>query len=286
VTWDPAIPATDADLLSAPVRGNFQALDTALMAPVLAAAPQALLKVDASDVLVGIAPGTNGHVLTMNAGVPAWSALPVDPGFANPLTTAGDLMVGGVSGAPTRLAAVATGSVLASAGASTAPTWNASPTVTGLTLSGLSPDAVVFAGPSGALSGDYPNFRWDSVAKALRVGTLSVYAQMQDGVVRSMDTTLNGLAALYGGAGPGLALVRVQANGGHMVDFASSGTGGPYGAGGCAIFDQSVGQLISWDSGGHTSLRAWDGAGYQLRAVWFGAADSGGAGFRAMRVPN
>jgi hypothetical protein len=31
-----------------------------------------------------------------------WGVLPVDPGFANPMNTAGDLIIGGVAGAPTR----------------------------------------------------------------------------------------------------------------------------------------------------------------------------------------
>lgn len=34
-----------------------------------------------------------------------WGALPIDPGFANPMTTAGDIIVGGAAGVPTRLIA-------------------------------------------------------------------------------------------------------------------------------------------------------------------------------------
>lgn len=55
-------------------------------------------------------------------------------GFANPLTTAGDLFIGGASGAPSRLAAVAAGAVLASAGTGAAPTWSGSPSLANLTL--------------------------------------------------------------------------------------------------------------------------------------------------------
>lgn len=55
-------------------------------------------------------------------------------GFANPMTTVGDLIVGGASGAATRLADVATGSVFASGGVGVAPAWSTSPTLTSLTL--------------------------------------------------------------------------------------------------------------------------------------------------------
>ena len=46
-----------------------------------------------------IVPGTNGQVLTTNGGVATWAA-----GFTNPMTTAGDIIYGGASGTPTRLA--------------------------------------------------------------------------------------------------------------------------------------------------------------------------------------
>jgi hypothetical protein len=45
-------------------------------------------------------------------------------GMTNPMTSVGDLIVGTTAGAPSRLAAVATGRVLASAGVTTAPVWS------------------------------------------------------------------------------------------------------------------------------------------------------------------
>lgn len=48
-----------------------------------------------------LATGTNGQVLTVNAGVPSWQNA---SGLTNPMTTAGDLIYGGVGGTPTRLA--------------------------------------------------------------------------------------------------------------------------------------------------------------------------------------
>jgi hypothetical protein len=85
---------------------------------------QVLLKA-AGPVVAGVPTGTNGHVLTLVAGAPSWAVLPIDPGFANPLTTAGDLLVGGVSGTPTRLGLGATNRVLTVSGG--APSWQPLP---------------------------------------------------------------------------------------------------------------------------------------------------------------
>jgi hypothetical protein len=53
----------------------------------------------------------------------------------NPLTTAGDIWIGGTSGAPARLADVAVGSVLISGGVGVAPSWTSTPTFSAATLS-------------------------------------------------------------------------------------------------------------------------------------------------------
>jgi Pectate lyase superfamily protein len=66
--------------------------------------------------------GTNGYVLTLVAGMPAWT---VAPGFSNPMSAAGDVIVGGASGIPTRLAAGTNGHVLTLA--SGTPGWAAAP---------------------------------------------------------------------------------------------------------------------------------------------------------------
>ena len=95
------------------------------------------------------------------------------------MTNVGDLIRGGASGAPTRLAAVATGSVFASAGVNTAPAWSASPTLTGLTLSGLTQGSVLFAGASGVVSQDNANFFFDDTNNNLRLfgGTVGTSGQ-------------------------------------------------------------------------------------------------------------
>lgn len=70
-----------------------------------------------------LAATTNGYVLTLAAGVPTWAA--ATGGFSNPMTSVGDLIVGGTSGAPARLAAGASTYVLTSNGAGAAPSWQA-----------------------------------------------------------------------------------------------------------------------------------------------------------------
>ena len=64
--------------------------------------------------------GSNGQVLTVSAGAPAWEAA---PGFANPMTAAGDLIDGGTGGTPQRLAIGSNGQVLTVSGG--APAWEA-----------------------------------------------------------------------------------------------------------------------------------------------------------------
>jgi hypothetical protein len=112
MAWDPTHPATSGAVVSGPLRDNFAALDTILVAPLTALAANQLLVKAAGPVIAGVTPGTNGWVLTLVAGVPTWVALPVDPGFANPMTTLGDLILGGAGGAPGRLGIGTTGTVL------------------------------------------------------------------------------------------------------------------------------------------------------------------------------
>jgi hypothetical protein len=80
MAWNPAIPATNADLLSAPVRDNFGALDTALMAALATLANGAVLTKAAGPVIAGVPAGTNGHVLTLASGAPVWQAAPTGGG--------------------------------------------------------------------------------------------------------------------------------------------------------------------------------------------------------------
>jgi hypothetical protein len=82
MAWNPAVPATNADLLSAPVRDNFAALDTQIVAPFVALANGQVL-VKSAGVLAGVPAGTNGYLLTLVGGVPLWQPAPT--GVAYPL---------------------------------------------------------------------------------------------------------------------------------------------------------------------------------------------------------
>ncbi|MDQ0024333.1 hypothetical protein J2X90_002131 [Variovorax paradoxus] len=57
-----------------------------------------------------LAASTNGYVLTLAAGVPTWAA--ASGGFSNPMTTSGDLILGGSLGAAGRLGIGSDGQVL------------------------------------------------------------------------------------------------------------------------------------------------------------------------------
>lgn len=76
--------------------------------------------------------------------------------LTNPMTNVGDIIYGGSSGTPTRLADVATGSVLISGGVNTAPAWGyPTLTVTEATLSGnvtMTTSGTLYDGPSMTLA--------------------------------------------------------------------------------------------------------------------------------------
>lgn len=59
-----------------------------------------------------LARGTNGQMLSLIGGAPAWVDAPSGGGLTNPMTDIGDLIVGGTAGAPARLARGADGQVL------------------------------------------------------------------------------------------------------------------------------------------------------------------------------
>lgn len=70
--------------------------------------------------------GTAGQVLTVNSGATGFEfTTPSGGGMTNPMTTAGDLIIGGTSGTPARLAAGTSGYVLTGQGTATAPIWSA-----------------------------------------------------------------------------------------------------------------------------------------------------------------
>lgn len=73
-----------------------------------------LAYLNTSKNLVSFSNGSEGQVLKIVSGVPSWST--DTAGMSNPMTTAGDIIVGGVSGTPTRLGVGITDKVLVSDG--------------------------------------------------------------------------------------------------------------------------------------------------------------------------
>jgi hypothetical protein len=97
----------------------------------------ALLYGDGDASLATLAPGTNGHVLTLAGGLPSWAAIP-STGLPGSYAV-GDLLYASGASTLAKLAAVATGNALISGGVTTAPAWGK----IGLTthVSGILPSA-------------------------------------------------------------------------------------------------------------------------------------------------
>lgn len=91
--------------------------------------------------------GAAGSFLTRNATDPLWSTLTL-PNAA----TIGDILHATGANAIGNLADVAAGSVLVSGGIGVVPAWSASPTLTGLTLSGLTASTIVYSNVGKAIT--------------------------------------------------------------------------------------------------------------------------------------
>ena len=136
LAWiDPVTQYTDADAISAIAgeatdsqlfqRVNANSIQGISLSTIYGGAIDAIealgngVLVTAGGVLDNVVGSSTGDVLTWNGS--AWVAAAASTGFTNPMTTAGDLILGGASGTPTRLAIGANGYVLTSNG--TTATW-------------------------------------------------------------------------------------------------------------------------------------------------------------------
>lgn len=139
--------------------------------------------------------GSNGQVLALSGGLPVWASLPPDVGFANPMTTAGDLIVGGASGAAGRLAIGAAGTILV--GGST-PAWSGAPTLSGaLTVQG---QILAADGSTAAPSISFANVGSTGLKKQTGSGGLVISSGNVDVVCIRNDNFRLGSAIYFGWA--------------------------------------------------------------------------------------
>lgn len=84
-----------------------------------------LIVATAADTVAKLGVGSDTQILTVDSTTATglkWAA-PAASGMSNPMTTAGDLIIGGTSGTPDRLAAGTAGYILQTNGSGSAPTW-------------------------------------------------------------------------------------------------------------------------------------------------------------------
>lgn len=160
-----------------------------------------ILYASATNTLSKLSATTNGYVLTLVGGVPAWTIAP-SSGFTNPMTTLGDTIYGGASGTATRLAGPAINGIYflrenVTASASVAPDWIGS-TGSGNVVLATSPTIstpvvdtinISAAGTSGAL--------WNTT---ITTGSISIGGSLTSGNVNiATGTTYTGTINIASG---------------------------------------------------------------------------------------
>jgi hypothetical protein len=165
--------------------------------------------------------------------------------IVNPMTTGGDIIYGGASGLPTRLANGSSGQVLTSSGGTSAPTWSMSGIISGLTTNRI-PYAT-----SATTLGDDSGLTWDATNDALTVGTSRIF-------------TMNKVADdLYIGESAG--------------NFTSTGAGANVGIGGNALSALTTGQQNT-SLGYQAGLQVTTGSVNTLVGCFAGIAITTGGG--------
>jgi len=182
--------------------------------------------------------------------------------MSNPMTAVGDLIVGTTGGAPSRLAAVATGQVLASMGVGVAPAWSASPSLVSAVASNS------FTAP---LIGS--------------TGNLDLFSN-NTGKWR-IDTTGHLYPLTDNAYDLGLAANRIR--GIQLIGTLTYQAARSYSAwahvGGWTLFDNTRGGTqMEFNAAG--SVYFFIPELSATRYVTIGGPDSGGAGYRLLRIPN
>jgi hypothetical protein len=231
----------------------------------------ALLYGDGDASLATLAPGTNGHVLTLAGGLPSWAA---NAAAALPGSYAvGDLLYASGAATLAKLAAVATGNALISGGVTTAPSWGK----IGLTthVSGILPSA---NGGTGVNNGAF-TLTIPASGTAALLGTANTFTQTNAFAAITATNVTNsaltsGRIALVGTAG----LMADSAN----LTFGSSNTmiglrrtPHTWGANFCGV-EQQGSALAEYYAAGNIQMN-WLGNSYDSGAGSFKYSENGPA---------
>jgi len=157
--------------------------------------------------------------------------------FSNPMTTAGDLIIGGTSGAPGRLAAGASGYVLTSNGSGAAPSWQAG----GGGGGGFGNGEASFTAPVlGSFTQD--NFGGSTSATTVTLGGISAIQFTDPGLSGNTNCLRSLLQAIPTPANPWTVTARIRTNSliVHFVQF------------GLVLKDSTSGKYISYGWCGDT----------------------------------
>jgi hypothetical protein len=289
MTWNANIPATNAALLSAPLRENFQALDTSFYAPLTAA--------------------TDGYLLYRAAG-------PTVSGESNLLWDATNnnlkLFGGGVGTSGQGVLALGPSMAPTTSPVDTVQLWtedlSADPGSRGLVIRDERGGKLSFSSLAGGTylrmtspSGVLLNI--DTYSSTLRIGSSSnhvVHFVVND----APQMTLNSSGRLDLVTGEGLYIgvnddiqffsvggasfdteIIMNASGGHAYRLNAGGTGSSFfGVGAWALYDVTAAKTrLKWVASGDCYLGI---SNLEARVVYHGAIDSGGAGWRQLVIQN
>jgi hypothetical protein len=126
LTWVPSTGTLTATVFSGSLSGNATTATSATIATNLGGGAGGTIPYQTSaNVTAMLSNGTAGYLLQSNGTTlaPTWVVAP--SGFANPMTTLGDIIYGGAAGAPTRLPVGTNGTVLTVVSGS--PAWSSAP---------------------------------------------------------------------------------------------------------------------------------------------------------------
>lgn len=147
-----------------------------------------------------------GDVLTLDSSKEASWATPAAPGMSNPMSAAGDIIVGGESGAASRLAKGSAGQILTMNSGATSPEW-ANPPSAGMANPMTAAGDIIYGGTSGTptalAAGGHGKFlmlynstpTWQQIA-AFRLHTIvfSTISVTEDGVSVNYSLTVKVLS--------------------------------------------------------------------------------------------